>query len=73
MRNSVHAGATSPQVPKWKAGVTIGNKMNVFVRLLQGLDGEDMELFTTSSHQVTKLHGKFPLLLLMKILSNGET
>ena len=51
MRNSAHAGAMSPQVPKKKAGVTIGNKINVFVRFIQGLEKE--ELFTTSYHQVT--------------------
>ena len=52
MRDSAHAGATSPQVPKMKAGVTIGNKIDVFVRFIQGLEKE-MELFTTSYHQVT--------------------
>ena len=53
MRDSAHAGATSPQVPKLKAGVTIGNKINVFVRFIQGLEKKEMELCTTSYHQVT--------------------
>ena len=53
MRNSAHAGAMSPQAPKRKAGVTIGNKINVFVRFIQGLEKKEMELCTTSYHQVT--------------------